>query len=256
MFGTWNRVISAIVSVLNSLRFWQRKSAKDCPAINPPRRAGLAAREAVLYWIQDWKHLTPSITAAFVPFIAAYGLRFFGEEGLRQREDEVRYALLTALVSLAFLGLIFIVTSVVMYLRMPRTIRERKLQRQFGFGPRLDDAVVRKLGALANSDSSVKLLFATNDQRKLAQMLMAVFDEANWAVNFTNVALENHIDWLTLYGTQVRGANSDLVAEIVQILKKAGFADLQTEHTPYEHRNNPKWNWVQNNVQITIGRQN
>lgn len=123
------------------------------------------------------------------------------------------------------------------------------------FTPASHVRLAADLRQFAGTPANVKILFARNDHRPIAETLESIFRLAGWETNLTNVPLEQY-QQEQFDGVQVRGVNGDIVRSVARALKRAGLRRVREQIEPNNVlRENPKWSSVEHHVRITVGHQ-
>jgi hypothetical protein len=113
--------------------------------------------------------------------------------------------------------------------------------------------LVKELREFASDFSRLKLVMADIKHRPLADELISIFNLAGWQADLTVVPLETYIHKYH-QSIEVRGYNRHFVDTVCAALTKSGLPNVRSSLEDLAiPRQNPKWNYAQQTVKITIG---
>ncbi len=131
--------------------------------------------------------------------------------------------------------------------------QEGRVDKEFTVSAQRD--LAEKLKFYSSNQANVNVLFASMEQRSLAESIVAVFNVAGWQAALTNVPLESYI----IHQTYLResgcfGRNKHLLEAVSDGLKHTGLYGVEPclEHHAIK-KDNPKWMSCEHSIEITIG---
>ena len=119
--------------------------------------------------------------------------------------------------------------------------------------PRQQRHLLDQLKGHAHQKAVAHILFANIKHRPLADTFVSIFQLAGWGTNLTKVALESYRHEF-YEGIEVHGYNKYLVDSVAEAMSSSGVPQIRKKlEASQMESTNPKWEWVQHRINITIG---